>query len=45
VLDTSKAGWVEVGTVGVVLFAFAGLCWVLFGKSGKGAVKEEKKKQ
>lgn len=45
VLDTRKAGWVEGGTVGVVLFAFVGLCWVLFGKTGKGDVKDDKKTQ
>ena len=45
VLNTRKAGWVEGGTVGVVLLAFLGLCWVLFGRSGKGDVKDEKKTQ
>jgi uncharacterized protein YaeQ len=45
ILDTRKAGWVEGGTVGVVMLAFVGLCWVLFGNSGKKGVKDEKKKQ
>ena len=34
VLDTRKVGWVEGGTVAVVLGAFVGLCWVLFGRVG-----------
>ncbi|KAI4654574.1 uncharacterized protein J4E79_008448 [Alternaria viburni] len=45
VLDTRMAGWVEGGTVGVVLFAFVGLCWMLFRNIGKGDVKDEKKTQ
>jgi hypothetical protein len=48
VLDTRKAGWVEAGTVGTVVVAFLGLCWVLFGgMSGKNKVKrgEGKKTQ
>ncbi|KAI8940798.1 hypothetical protein NX059_002061 [Plenodomus lindquistii] len=39
VLDTRGTAWVEGGTVGVVVLAFLGLCWVLFGR-GKG---EERK--
>jgi hypothetical protein len=40
VLDLNKTGWVEVGTVGTVIAAFLGLCWVLFGKaSGKRKVE------
>jgi len=45
VLDTRMAGWVEGGTVGVVLFAFVGLCWMLFRNIGRGDVEDEKKKQ
>ncbi|KAF2630350.1 PIG-X-domain-containing protein [Macroventuria anomochaeta] len=46
VLDTQKAGMVEMGTVGVVVLAFLGLCWVLFGKvGGKEAADKMKKKQ
>ncbi|KAF1851018.1 PIG-X-domain-containing protein [Cucurbitaria berberidis CBS 394.84] len=47
VLDTTKTGWVEAGTVGTVLVAFLGLCWVLFGKVGGGqkVVEKGKKKQ
>jgi hypothetical protein len=45
VLNMSKARWVEGGTVGVVVLAFVGLCWVLFGKSGGKGVEEEKKKK
>ncbi|KAJ4353148.1 protease B nonderepressible form [Ascochyta clinopodiicola] len=45
VLDTRKAAWVEMGTVGVVLAAFLGLCWVLFGRTGGQRVEGEKKKQ
>ncbi|KZM19512.1 protease B nonderepressible form [Ascochyta rabiei] len=45
VLDTRKAAWVETGTVGVVLVAFLGLCWVLFGRIGGQRVEREKKKQ
>lgn len=45
VLDTRKVGWVEGGTVGVVVLAFMGLCWVLFGKVGGRKVEGEKKKQ
>jgi hypothetical protein len=43
VLDTRKTGWVEGGTVGVVMVAFLGLCWVLF-RGGK-RVEEGKKTQ
>ncbi|KAF2474115.1 PIG-X-domain-containing protein [Lindgomyces ingoldianus] len=43
VLDLRKAGWVEVGTVGVVLVSFLGLCWVLFGKGvGEGGAGVKK---
>lgn len=45
VLDTRKVGMVEAGTVGVVLVAFLGLCWVLFGRVGGKKVEVEKKKQ
>lgn len=45
VLDTRKVGWVEGGTVGVVVLAFLGLCWVLFGKVGGKKAEGEKKKQ
>ncbi|KAF2446116.1 PIG-X-domain-containing protein [Karstenula rhodostoma CBS 690.94] len=45
VLDTSAAGWVETGTIGVVVCAFVGLCWVLFSDRGKQEIKAEKKKQ
>jgi hypothetical protein len=44
VLDTRQAGWVEAGTMGVVVLAFLGLCWVLFGRTEKGKVEGEKKK-
>jgi hypothetical protein len=40
VLDLNKTGWVEVGTVGTVIAAFLGLCWVLFGKTGAQGRKE-----
>ncbi|KAF1966463.1 PIG-X-domain-containing protein [Bimuria novae-zelandiae CBS 107.79] len=44
VLDIRATGWVETGTIGVVVAAFLGLCWVLFagGRKTKG---DEKKKQ
>ena len=45
VLDTRKAAWVEIGTVGMVVFAFLGLCWVLFGKIGGQKVRKENKQQ
>ncbi|KAL5382828.1 hypothetical protein DPSP01_006383 [Paraphaeosphaeria sporulosa] len=45
VLDTSAAGWVEMGTIGVVVAAFAGLCWVLFSGGGKREVQQDKKTQ
>ncbi|KAF1839008.1 PIG-X-domain-containing protein [Decorospora gaudefroyi] len=45
VLDTRRAGWVEGGTVGVVVLAFLGLCWVLFGGNGNGRRREEGKGQ
>jgi hypothetical protein len=45
VLDTRKVGWVEAGTVGVVVLAFLGLSWVLFKKTGGRKVEGEKKKQ
>ncbi|KAF9734135.1 hypothetical protein PMIN06_008384 [Paraphaeosphaeria minitans] len=45
VLDTSKAGWVEMGTIGAVVAAFVGLCWVLFSGRGTKEVKREKKEQ
>ena len=45
VLDTREVGWVEGGTVGVVVLAFLGLCWVLFGKDGGKKVQVEKKEQ
>lgn len=43
VLDLGRTAWVEVGTVGTVVCAFLGLCWVLFGKGGGD--KGRKKKQ
>lgn len=50
VLDLRKTAWVEMGTVGTVVVAFLGLCWVLFGRVGGKAkqekdAKKEKKKQ
>lgn len=45
VLDLRKTGWVEMGTVGTVVVAFLGLCWVLFGRSGGKKVEKGKKKQ
>ena len=45
VLDTRKVGMVEAGTVGVVVIAFLGLCWVLFGRVGGKKVEGEKKEQ
>ncbi|KAF2854348.1 PIG-X-domain-containing protein [Plenodomus tracheiphilus IPT5] len=45
VLDTRRTGWVEGGTVGLVLVAFLGLCWVLFGRGGGRRVDGGKKKQ
>ncbi|RAR06666.1 pig-x-domain-containing protein [Stemphylium lycopersici] len=45
VLDTRQAGWVEAGTVGVVLAAFLGLCWVLFSGRGKKVRDDDKKKK
>ncbi|KAL1608270.1 protease B nonderepressible form [Paraconiothyrium brasiliense] len=49
VLDSRAADWVEMGTIGVVIVAFLGLCWVLFkggrGKRGKGMEEKVKKKQ
>lgn len=41
VLDMRKAGWMESGTVGTVVLAFLGLCWVLFGglSGGKGKME------
>ncbi|KAF2750111.1 PIG-X-domain-containing protein [Sporormia fimetaria CBS 119925] len=50
VLDLRKAGWVEMGTVGVVVAAFLVICWVLLfgGRRGgdqKKEVKSGKKKQ
>ncbi|KAF2676782.1 PIG-X-domain-containing protein [Lentithecium fluviatile CBS 122367] len=32
VLDLRKTKWVEVGTIGTVVVAFLGLCWMLFGR-------------
>lgn len=45
VLDLGKTGWVEAGTVGAVVVAFLGLCWVLFGKMGGSAKKDVEKKR
>lgn len=50
VLDTRRSGWVEAGTVGTVVIAFLGLCWVLFGAKGgdrksAGTAGGTKKKQ
>ncbi|KAF2823982.1 PIG-X-domain-containing protein [Ophiobolus disseminans] len=44
VLDLNKTGWVEWGTLGTVVLAFAGLCWVLFGRGWK-RVESGKKTQ
>ncbi|KAF2715205.1 PIG-X-domain-containing protein [Pleomassaria siparia CBS 279.74] len=46
-LGSWSARWVEVGTVGTVLVAFLGLCWVLFTglKAGKQSEKEKAKKK
>lgn len=48
-LGSWSARWVETGTVGTVVVAFLGLCWVLFGglggsKGGKGKGEGKKKK-
>lgn len=45
VLDTRKTAWVEFGTVGVVVLAFLGLSWVLFGRGTGKKVGVDKKKQ
>ncbi|KAF2026085.1 PIG-X-domain-containing protein [Setomelanomma holmii] len=46
VLDLRKTGWVEMGTVGTVVVAFLGLCWVLLrGGKVRGKVEKGKKKQ
>jgi hypothetical protein len=45
VLDTSAVGWVETGTIGVIVCAFLGLCWVLFSGGEKRDTKTDKKKQ
>jgi len=46
VLDLRGTQWVEYGTVGMVVFAFVGLCWVLFGgRGGRTKVVEAKKRQ
>lgn len=45
VLDLRGTAWVEYGTVGMVVCAFLGLCWVLFGKSGAKVGKREGKKE
>lgn len=47
VLDLRTTAWVEVGTIGVVVVAFLGLCWVLFGGKGRkdDGVGKGKKKQ
>ena len=44
VLATGRSAWVEGGTMGVVLVAFLGLCWVLFGKGRGKRVEEAEKK-
>ncbi|KAH7386847.1 PIG-X [Phaeosphaeria sp. MPI-PUGE-AT-0046c] len=44
VLDLRGTQWVEWGTVGMVVGAFLGLCWVLFGR-GAGRVEKDKKEQ
>ncbi|KAH9860093.1 hypothetical protein IAQ61_011877 [Plenodomus lingam] len=44
VLDTRGAGWVEGVTVGTVIVAFLGLCWVLFGGGREGGVVKGKGK-
>jgi hypothetical protein len=43
-LEWERTAWVEVGTVGTVIAAFLGLCWVLFGKRGRSE-NEGKKTQ
>jgi len=46
VLDLERTGWVQVGTLGTVVGAFLGLCWVLFGRGvGGGKGKKKGKKQ
>ncbi|KAH8725225.1 PIG-X [Phaeosphaeriaceae sp. PMI808] len=45
VLDLRRTGWVEIGTVGTVVVAFLGLCWVLFGRGGGVKVEKEKEKE
>ncbi|KAL5121698.1 protease B nonderepressible form [Pleosporales sp. CAS-2024a] len=45
VLDLRGAGWVERVTVGTVLGAFLGLCWVLFGRGGQTVDAKEKRKK
>jgi hypothetical protein len=44
-LAWDKTAWVEVGTVGTVVVAFLGLCWVLFGRSGRGGAGEREGKK
>lgn len=45
VLDLRETSWVEAGTIGTVVVAFLGLCWVLFGNLGgkKVEVKADEK--
>jgi hypothetical protein len=45
VLDLNRTAWVEFGTIGTVVIAFLGICWVLFGNIGarKTAVKDGEK--
>jgi hypothetical protein len=43
-LGAKSAKWVEAGTIGTVVVAFLGLCWVLFAGLGKGKAKKVEKK-
>lgn len=43
ILDLRKTRFVEMGTVGAVVLAFLGLCWVLFGNVGER--KERRRKE
>jgi hypothetical protein len=47
IIDLGQTGGVEAGTIGMVVAAFLGLCWVLFGSVGakKGKLREAKKEQ
>jgi hypothetical protein len=45
VLDLRSTAYVEYGTIGIVLLAFVGLTWVLFGKVGSVKKVEEQRKE